>query len=176
VVSNDSGPDSRNPQLKNPEQSMLRVLKVVASVGSSDPGGGCRGMGAARVGLLFDPSRTSLPCNVWVRPSLMASRLARPSELSSQESRRKWFFILRGSGDLPEPLLLLGTVRDGVHSTELYFGLLGRLAFGSTGLGLCSTVCSAVRMAFLDAELGATNAPLMSPAQPTRLHPGKSDL
>jgi hypothetical protein len=57
MVSDNSGPDSRNPQLtaskKNPEQSMLRVLQVVASVGSSDPGGGCRGIGAARIGLLI---------------------------------------------------------------------------------------------------------------------------
>src|SRR6516165_1581950 len=62
-------------------------------------GEGCQGSVVARIGLLFDPSRTSLPCNVWARKlaRLIVQQKNNPfrRELSSQQSRRKWFFTLK---------------------------------------------------------------------------------
>jgi hypothetical protein len=64
-------------------------------------------MVAARMELLFDPSRTSLPCNVSARTlaRLIVRRRnnAFRCEFSSQQSRRKRFFIL-GLRQPPEPL------------------------------------------------------------------------
>ena len=85
-------------------------------VGSFDPGSGCRGMGAARVGPINPNSRpTRITCNLAapiclpVAPGATvcpAGKRLLHRELLLQESRRKYVLSTLGFGILPEPLLL----------------------------------------------------------------------